>query len=42
MDSTAFSLCLDNNVPILVFDLSDPHAIKRAVMGEKVGTLVKN
>jgi len=42
MDSTAFSLCLDNNVPILVFDLSDEHAIKRAVMGEKVGTLVKN
>ena len=42
MDSTAFSLCLDNNVPILVFDLADPHAIKRAVMGEKVGTLVKS
>ena len=42
MDSTAFSLCLDNNVPILVFDLADEHAIKRAVMGEKVGTLVKN
>jgi uridylate kinase len=42
MDSTAFSLCLDNNVPILVFDLNDPHAIRRAVMGEKVGTLVKN
>jgi uridylate kinase len=42
MDSTAFSLCLDNNVPILVFDLADPHAIKRAVQGEKVGTLVKN
>jgi uridylate kinase len=40
MDSTAFSLCLDNNVPILVFDLQDPHAIKKAVMGEKVGTLV--
>ena len=42
MDSTAFSLCLDNNVPILVFNLSDPHAIKRAVLGEKVGTLVHN
>jgi uridylate kinase len=42
MDSTAFSLCLDNNVPILVFDLADEHAIKRAVMGEKVGTLVRN
>jgi len=40
MDSTAFSLCLDNNVPILVFDLSDPHAIRKAVTGAKVGTLV--
>jgi len=40
MDSTAFSLCLDNNVPILVFDLNDPNAIHKAVMGEKVGTLV--
>ncbi len=41
MDSTAFSLCLDNNVPILVFDLNDAHAIRKAVMGEKVGTLVR-
>lgn len=40
MDSTAFSLCLDNNVPILVFDLNDPHAIRKAVLGEKIGTLV--
>lgn len=40
MDSTAFSLCLDNNVPILVFDLNDKHAIRKAVAGEKVGTLV--
>ncbi len=40
MDSTAFSLCLDNNVPILVFDLNDPHAIRKAVVGEKIGTLV--
>ena len=42
MDSTAFSLCLDNNVPILVFNLDDPHAIKKAVLGEKIGTLVHN
>jgi uridylate kinase len=42
MDSTAFSLCLDNNVPILVFDLNDPHAIRKASMGEKVGTLVRS
>jgi uridylate kinase len=40
MDSTAFSLCLDNNVPILVFDLGDEHAIRKAVLGEKIGTLV--
>jgi len=42
MDSTAFSLCLDNNVPILVFDLNDEHAIRHAVLGKKIGTLVKN
>jgi len=42
MDSTAFSLCLDNNVPILVFDLGDEHAIRKAVLGETIGTLVKN
>jgi uridylate kinase len=42
MDSTAFSLCLDNNVPILVFNLAEPHIIKRAALGEKVGTLVRS
>jgi uridylate kinase len=42
MDSTAFSLCLDNNVPILVFNLDEPHIIRRAVLGEKVGTLVSD
>ena len=42
MDSTAFSLCMDNNVPILVFDLNDEHAIRKAILGEKIGTLVKN
>ena len=41
MDSTAFSLCLDNNVPILVFDLNGDHSIRRAVQGKKIGTLVK-
>ncbi|MCF3650960.1 UMP kinase [Synoicihabitans lomoniglobus] len=40
MDATAFSLCLDNDLPILVFDLSDPHAIRQAVLGQKIGTLV--
>ncbi|RME71560.1 MAG: UMP kinase [Verrucomicrobia bacterium] len=40
LDSTAFSLCLDNNIPILVFDLNARSAIERAVCGGKVGTLV--
>jgi uridylate kinase len=40
MDSTAFSLCMDNKMPIIVFDLFRPHNLKRVVMGERVGTLV--
>ena len=40
MDSTAFSLCMDNKMPIIVFDLFKPHNLKRVVLGEKVGTLV--
>jgi len=40
MDSTAFSLCMDNKMPIIVFDFSQPHNLRRVVMGEKVGTLV--
>ena len=40
MDSTAFSLCMDNKMPIIVFDLFRPHNLKRVVMGENVGTLV--
>jgi uridylate kinase len=40
MDSTAFSLCMDNRVPIIVFDMTRPDNIKRVVLGEKVGTLV--
>jgi uridylate kinase len=40
MDSTAISLCMDNNLPILVVNLWDPSALERAVLGEKVGTLV--
>lgn len=42
MDSTATSLCMDNNIPILVFGLDSPGNIKRAVIGEKIGTLVSN
>jgi len=41
MDSTATSLCMDNNIPILVFGLDDPDNIIRAVEGEKIGTIVK-
>ncbi len=41
MDSTAASLCRDNNIPILVFNLEDPENILRAVSGGNVGTLVK-
>ena len=40
MDSTSFSLCMDNNIPIIVFDMMERENIKRAVRGEKVGTLV--
>jgi len=40
MDSTAFSLCMDNRMPIIVFDMSGPDNIRRAVSGEAVGTLV--
>lgn len=41
MDATAASMCQDNNLPILVFDLGEPDNIYKAVMGEKIGTLVK-
>ena len=40
MDSTAFSLCLDNKLPIVVFDIQEPHGIERAAAGESIGTLV--
>lgn len=42
MDSTAASMCRDNNMPILVFGLNEPENIVRAVKGEKIGTLVNN
>ncbi len=40
MDSTAISLCMDNQIPILVFSVLEPGNIKKVVMGEEVGTLV--
>lgn len=42
MDMTAFSMCRENNIPVLVFSLSDPHNLVRAINGESVGTLVHN
>jgi uridylate kinase len=40
MDSTAFSLCMDNKMPIIVFDFFKAHNLKRVVLGDKIGTLV--
>ncbi len=40
MDSTATSLCMDNNIPIIVFGLDKPNNIKKVIMGEKIGTIV--
>jgi len=40
MDSTAFTLCMDNNIPIMVFDLNVEGNIKKAILGEKIGTIV--
>ena len=42
MDSTAISLCMDNQLPILVLDLWHPSALRQALFGEKVGTLVSD
>ena len=40
MDSTAISLCMDNRMPIIIFNMNKPGNIKRVVMGEKVGSTV--
>ena len=40
MDSTALSLCLENKLPIIVFDLLAEHSIERAINGEAIGTLI--
>lgn len=40
MDSTAISLCLENKLPIIVFDLDTPRSLEKAVRGEKIGTIV--
>ena len=41
MDSTAISLCMDNHLPIIVFNLSKKGNIKRVVLGQKVGTIIR-
>jgi uridylate kinase len=42
MDMTAFTLCMENKLPIIVFDMNKPGNLHRVVTGEKVGTLVKD
>ena len=41
MDSTAFSLCMDNRIPIIVFNMNKPGNIRLVVEGQKIGTVVK-
>jgi uridylate kinase len=41
MDSTAISLCMDNNIPIIVFNINEEGNIKRVIIGEEIGTTVK-
>jgi uridylate kinase len=40
MDMTAFTICRENNIPIVVFDVNDRENLKRIIQGEKIGTLV--
>lgn len=42
MDLTAFTMCKENNLPVIVFDVSDETSLTKIVSGEKVGTLIKN
>jgi uridylate kinase len=41
MDLTAFTLCKENNLPVIVFDMNKPGNLKKLILGEKIGTLVK-
>lgn len=41
MDMTAFTLCQENNMPIIVFDINNPENLRRIVLGEEIGTLVE-
>lgn len=42
MDTTATSLCMDNSLPIIVFNINEKHNLKKIITGEKIGTVVKN
>jgi uridylate kinase len=41
MDATATSLCMDNNLPIIIFDVTTNGNVKKVVFGENIGTIVK-
>jgi len=41
MDATSISLCMENNVPVIVFNLNLPGNIKKVILGEPIGTIVK-
>jgi len=41
MDSTATSLCMDNKIPILVFGIETPENIEKIILGENIGTIIK-
>jgi uridylate kinase len=41
MDMTAFTLCMENNLPIIVFDMNENGNLKKLILGDKIGTLVK-
>ncbi len=42
MDLTAFTMCRENNMPVVVFDMNKPGNLEKVILGEKVGTLVSN
>ncbi len=42
MDATAFSLCMENKLPIIVFNLQAPHSIEKVIAGENIGTIVSS
>ena len=42
MDTTATSLCMDNNIPIIVFDINQKGNLKKLIDGKQIGTIVEN